>query len=384
MSSGALLPVHLSNAAGKSAVIAISTEISHTTSLSDEAVIAGLTLALQDLNAATGATGFSWELLKYDNGSIPRRGVDHVRELAKRENLAGIFGGKFSPVVLAMMPVSKELGVPLFVPWSAADDITADPERSQFVFRLSMRDSWAMSKIVERGVRKGYRTLGLMTPNSGWGRSCISAIEKKLSTLANGPALNQQIYNWGGETTLLPQYLALADAGAQALVLVANEPEAALLANEIVGKLPANRRLPILSHWGIAGGDTIGLSKRTILQLDISFVQTFNFQRSKNPAAARLATRAAKLLAVDNIHAFSAQVGIAHAYDLMMMIGAAIRPLSSISGPAVVKAMTNIQSHQGIIKRYVAPYARGNRDALSEEDVFFCRYAANGEIRPEL
>ena len=248
MSSGALLPVHLSNAAGKSAVIAISTEISHTTSLSDEAVIAGLTLALQDLNAVTGATGFSWELLKYDNGSIPRRGVDHVRELAKRENLAGIFGGKFSPVVLAMMPVSKELGVPLFVPWSAADDITADPERSQFVFRLSMRDSWAMSKIVERGVRKGYRTLGLMTPNSGWGRSCISAIEKKLSTLANGPALNQQIYNWGGETTLLPQYLALADAGAQALVLVANEPEAALLANEIVGKLPANRRLPILSH----------------------------------------------------------------------------------------------------------------------------------------
>ena len=120
-------------------------------------------------------------------------------------------------------------------------------------------------------------------------------------------------------------------------MLVANEPEAALLANEIVGKLPANRRLPILSHWGIAGGDTIGLSKRSILQLDISFVQTFNFQRSKNPAAARLATKAAKLLAVDNIHAFSAQVGIAHAYDLMMMIGAAIHPLSSISGPAVVK-----------------------------------------------
>ena len=46
--------------------------------------------------------------------------------------------------------------------------------------------------------------------------------------------------------------------------------------------------------------------------------------------------------------------------------------------------MTNIQSHQGIIKRYVAPYARCNRDALSEENVFFCRYAANGEIRPEL
>ena len=384
LSTGAVLPVRLSNAAGKSAVIAVSAEISHITSLSDEAVIAGLTLALQDLNATTGATGFSWELLKYDNGSIPSRGVAHLRELAKRENLAGIFGGKFSPVVLAMMPVSKDLGIPLFAPWSAADDITADPERAQFVFRLSMRDSWAMSKLVERAVRRGYRTLGLLVPNSGWGRSCVNAIEKKISTLANGPTLTQQFYNWGGETTLLPQYLALVNAGAQALVLVANESEAALLAGEIVEKPPANRRLPILSHWGITGGDTIGLSKRAILQLDVSFLQTFNFLRAKNPAAARLAARAEKLLEVDNIHAFPAQVGIAHAYDLMMMIGAAIRPLSSINGPAVAKAMTSIQSHQGIVKRYVAPYAHGNRDALSEEDVFFCRYAANGEIRPEL
>jgi len=385
LSTSALLPIRVSNAAGKSAVIAASLEISHTSSLSDDAILAGLNLAIQDLNTAAGTKGFSWELLTYDNGSIPGRGVAHLHEMAQRENLAGVFGGKFSTVVLAMMPIAKELRIPLFAPWSAADSITASPEQAQFVFRLSMRDGWAMSKLVDRAMQRGYRTLGLLTPNSSWGRSCVNAIEKKISMLTKfkQPVLTRKIYNWGGEPTMLPYYLALANAGADALVLVANEAEAALLASELVASLPANKRLPILSHWGIIGGDAIGQSKRAILELDISFVQTFNFLRTKTPAAASIATRAAKLLGTDSIHAFPAQVGIAHAYDLMMMIGTAISPLAKITGPAVAEAMTGIQSHQGIIKRYVSPYARGSRDALAESDIFFCRYSANGEIQPD-
>lgn len=385
LSTSALLPIRVSNAAGKSAVIAASLEISHTSSLSDDAILAGLNLAIQDLNTAAGTQGFSWELLTYDNGSLPGRGVAHLHEMAQRENVAGVFCGKFSPVVLAMMPISKELRIPLFAPWSAADPITDSPEQAQFVFRLSMRDSWAMSKLVYRAMQRGYRRLGLLTPNSGWGRSCVNAIEKNLSMLTKfkQPVLTKIIYNWGGEPTMLPYYLGLVNAGAEALVLVANEPEAALLAQEMVANLPAHKRLPILSHWGVTGGDTIGLSKRTILELDISFVQTFNFRRTKTPAAASIATRAAKLLGTDSIHAFPAQVGIAHAYDLMMMIGTAISPLAKITGPAVAEAMTRIQSHQGIIKRYVSPYARGSRDALAEADVFFCRYSANGEIQPD-
>ena len=381
----ALLPVRVATAAGKSAIIAISAEISHLTSLSDDAIIAGMSIALEDLNNSTGRKKFHWELLKYDNGSISGKGVAHLHELAKRENLVGVFGGKFSPVMLAMMPVATELKIPLFAPWSAADDITAYPQKAPYVFRLSIRDSWAMSRLVERAIAEGYRTLGLLTPNSSWGRSCITAIERKILSIPPGkkPRLIGEFYNWGGEPTLLPQYRNLLKNGADVLILVANEPEAALLATELAAQPPTYQRLPILSHWGVAGGDTFALSKGTIKNLNFAFVQSFSFQRTRSATASRLAERASRLLAISNMNAFPAQVGIAHAYDLMMMIGSAVSQLDKITGPDVAKAMTDIRLHHGVIKRYSSPYAGNRRDALSESDIFLCRYTENGEIRPE-
>lgn len=381
---GGWLPVRIASASGKSAVIAISAEISHLTSLSDDAIIAGMSIAIEDLNNNPVRGGYSWELLKYDNGSIAGRGVAHLHELARRENLVGVFGGKFSPVVLAMMPLATELKIPLFAPWSAADEITAHPDKSPYVFRLSMRDSWAMSRLVDRALQRGYRTLGLLVPNSSWGRSCVAAIEKKILSIPSpkNPRLVREFYNWGGEPTLLPQYHNLMKSGAQALVLVANEPETALLASELDMQPASYQRLPILSHWGLAGGDTIALSKGAIQKLDIEFVQSFNFQRARSAMATRLGERASRILAVSNIHAFPAQVGIAHAYDLMMMIGSAVSQIDRIDGAAVAKAMTEIRQHQGVIKRYSRPYAENRRDALTESDIFLCRYSEKGEIRP--
>jgi|LNFM01.1.fsa_nt_gb branched-chain amino acid transport system substrate-binding protein len=383
--AGAWLPIRLATAAGKSAVVAVSAEISHLTSLSDDAIITGISIALEDLNLGAGQRGFQWELLKYDNGSISGRGVAHLHELARRENLVGVFGGKFSPVMLAMIPVATELKIPLFAPWSAADDITAYPEKAPYVFRLSIRDGWAMSRLVDRATERGYRSLGLLAPNSSWGRSCLAAIERKILPIpvAKKPRLIREFYNWGGEPTLLPQYHNLLKSGADVLVLVANEPEAALLASELAAQPPAYQRLPVLSHWGISGGDTVALSKGAIQKLDLAFIQSFNFQRSRSAAAARLSERASKLLGIGNMNAFPAQVGIAHAYDLMMMIGSAISPFERISGPDVAKAMTEIRTHQGVIRRYSHPFAGGRRDALSESDIFFCRYTEKGEIRPE-
>lgn len=383
--AGSWLPVRIASASGKSAVVAVSAEISHLTSLSDEAIIAGLRIALEDLNKGSGRSGFSWELLTLDNGSIPGRGVAHLRELAQRENLVGVFGGKFSPVVLAMAPVATELKIPLFAPWSAADDITAFPEKSPYVFRLSMRDSWAMSKLVDRAMARGYRTLGLMVPNSSWGRSCVAAIDKKISSISSPGNLRllREFYNWGGEPTLMPQYHLLQKSGAQALILVANEPEAALLATELAAQPASYQRLPILSHWGLTGGDTVALSKGAILKLDLEFVQSFNFQRNRSAASSRLAQRASAILKTQNIHAFPAQVGIAHAYDLMMLIGSAISQMDKISGPGIVRAMYGIRRHEGVIRTYSRPYSDNRRDALSESDIFLCRYSENGEITPQ-
>lgn len=376
------LQIRLASAKNQSALIAFSGEIQHLSSLSDDAIITGMQLALEDLRLAQNKNSLSWELITLNDNSIPARGVANLRALAKKENLVGIFGGKYSPVVLEMSRDAKNLKIPIFAPWSAADTITADPEMTPYTFRLSMRDTWAISAIVDRAVQRNFTKLGLLIPNSGWGRSCLAAAEKKISIIpkAKKPSLEIHWFQWSGADTLLPQYKNMIQMGVNCLMLAANEAETALLAYEIEkSKLPS---LPIISHWGLTGGDTVKLSEDAVLRLNLEFVQTFNFSRTSSTASRLIGQRAAKILNIENINAFPAQNGMAHAYDLMMMIGSAISNIDKISGEAVARAVKNIKQHRGIVKTYIRPFSGKTQDALDQNDIFFCRYASNGEIRP--
>lgn len=378
---GSLLPVEIVTAAGDPAVVALSLEFGHATSLSDNAIATGVQLAIEDLERA--APGSRFRILQQDNASIPARGQAHMRELARTANVVGVFTGKYSPVVIEMMPLANELEIPIFAPWSAADQITADPKNTPYVFRLSMTDRWAMAAILKRADAQGLRRIGLLAPNSGWGRSCVAAIENLRKRHPRLDVVGTQFYSWGGEATLMPQYLALARAGMDALVFVANEGEAALLATELVrGADRAHLKRPILSHWGLTGGDTVGLSKGAILELDYAFVQTYNFSRARTPLARRVATRAEQKLGIEAIGKFAPQGALAHAYDLMSMVGTAVAGLPKLTGRGVMRAMEDVRNHAGVIKTYAQPYRPGVRDALEEADIFFCRYNRDGALLP--
>lgn len=384
--TAAFLPASRALAKNKeSATVAICVENSHLTSLSDDAITAGVLIAIDDLNSQ-GSSRYTWEVITHDNGSMPGRASAYMKELQGKENLVGVFGGKFSPVVMKMTEESKKYQIPLFVPWAAADVITTDKNNSEFVFRLSMRDSWAMSKITERAVKSGYKKVGFLAPNSAWGRSCLQGLTGAISKTAPQfrPSIAMQVYNWGGEATLLPQYLQLLREGAQVLILVANEPEAGMLAKEISGKIDSEKfRLPILSHWGITGGDTVKISNGSILDLDVLIAQTFNFNRKSTRKTQKLAFRAEQMLGINNIKKYPAQAGIAHAYDLMMMIGNATKGLSVINGQSVSSALKILNRHEGVIRDYIMPFGNNSHDALRNQDVFFCRYNSSGELIPE-
>ena len=128
-------------------------------------------------------------------------------------------------------------------------------------------------------------TTSSTTSASGWGRSSQAAIEK--AALADGASLvGQRWYNWGDQS-LMAQYGELKAAGAQAVILVANETEGAILVKEVAA-LPESQRLPIISHWGITGGDFAHMAGDALGQVDFSVIQTFSFLGLKSPAARRV------------------------------------------------------------------------------------------------
>src|SRR3977135_1812040 len=69
---------------------------------SGEAIVRGLSLAIDEINAKGGALGKKVELLVRDDESNPGKGAVAARELVQREKVAGLFGGLDTPVSIAI------------------------------------------------------------------------------------------------------------------------------------------------------------------------------------------------------------------------------------------------------------------------------------------
>jgi len=231
--------------------IGLDAEFGHATSTSAQAIRQGMEIAMDEINRAGGLLGGRrLELVVRDNRSLPAVGVDHLRELAAVPDLVAVFGGRFSPVYIESLPVAHELGIPLMNPWGSADPITDHGLRPSFSFRLSLKDAWAAPAFV-RFAREhhGATRLGVLLPNTAWGRSNQAAI-MRAAAAGGASVVGERWYNWG-DASLLDQYQELRLAGAQALILVANEGEGALLVREMAA-LPE-------SESSAAGSKTISL-----------------------------------------------------------------------------------------------------------------------------
>ncbi len=88
------------------------------------------------------------------------------------------------------------------------------------------------------------------------------------------------------DTTRINQYQKLTDAGAKAVVLVATEEEGAVLVREVAA-LPPSQRVPVISHWGIAGGEFFKLAGAALQEVDLSVIQTFSFFTADKQMLAR-------------------------------------------------------------------------------------------------
>ena len=361
--------------------IGLDAEFGHKTSTSGQAIQQGISIAMDEINGAGGVLGGrKLELVTRDNRSVTAIGIDNLRELAAKPDLVAVFGGKFSPIYVESLPVAHELGILLMDPWGSADAITDHSYRPNYAFRLSLKDAWAGPAFVKFAQQQyKARRLGLMLPNTAWGRSNQAAVEKA-ATAAGVTLVGQRWYNWG-DPSLIGSYLELHAAGAQAIVLVANETEGSLLVREMA-KLPAAKRLPVISHWGITGGNFVSMTGDALRQVDFSVIQTYSFIGQNTPAARRVVSAMQRLYGVKSADAIQSPVGVAHAYDLTHLLARAINKAGSTDRRKIRDAMEQLGPYDGLVKRYAQPFTASRHDALSASNVFFARYTADDKLIP--
>lgn len=360
-------------------LIGLDAEFGHATSTSDDAIKRGMLIAIDEINRSGGVLGGRpLKLVERDNRSVPARAIVNVRELAAMPDMTAVFCGKFSPVVLELLPTLHEQKMILLDPWAAADKIVDNGYQPNYVFRLSLRDSWAVPVMMRHARTKGALRVGLLMPNTSWGRGTLKAAEDYLAAHPDMKAVATHWFNWG-DKSLLEKYVALTRAGAQAIIVATNESEGAVLVKE-VASLPMAERVPLISHWGVTGGDLPKMTGKALGEVDFSVVQTYSFIGARREKARQVIDAAARLSGIADVRRIPSPVGTAHAYDLTHILALAIQRAATTERAAVRRALEEVKNYSGLIKDYRQPFSATRHEALAPEDVFMARYDEDGAI----
>ncbi len=355
-------------------VIGFDGEFGYQGSTSAEAISAGIKIALTEINQSGGVLGGrALTLVEKANHSVPARSIANIKQFAKIPDLVGIFCGRFSPTVLEALPTLIALKIPLLDPWGAADAIIDNKTNPNYAFRLSLRDSWAMPMMLDYAlaVKKAHK-VGLLLLNTSWGRGNLEVAENYITEHPNLVIVGKHWFNWD-DKSFLDRYKNLQEQGAQAILLVANANEAAILVKEIAS-LPVEQRLPVISHWGVGGGQMAEMSGAALHEVDFSLIQTYSFIGDTDPVALSVAAAAEKIFKVNSERQLPSPTGIAHAYDLTHILALAINKAGSTDREKIRAALEQVEFYSGLIEDYYPPFSLNNHEALSIEQVFIAKY----------
>jgi ABC-type branched-subunit amino acid transport system substrate-binding protein len=223
-------------------------------------LLAGLELAVREVNEAGGIVGRPLELVVRDTAADPERAVAAVDELA-RLGVAALAGEYHSVVARAAAARADALGLPFLCSSAVIDALTAQP--TDWVARLAPAQSRGWRRYADFLLRAGHRRIAV-------------AAEPSVYWAAGTRILRDYLAPRGGTVTeldmsaLAPAAVSgeLADDRATALLLLVGHPEPAVA---IVKSVRRDRRLaevmigapagqPELAGWAASlGADGAGV-----------------------------------------------------------------------------------------------------------------------------
>jgi branched-chain amino acid transport system substrate-binding protein len=343
---------------------------------SGEAIVRGLAVAIDEVNAKGGLLGKKVSLLVRDDESNPAKGVIAARELVQREKVAALFGGLDTPVSLAIVPFVNGAKVPFMGVWAAGTPITRNGAAENYVFRVSAVDELVDNALVGYSIAKhAAKKPGMILINNPWGESNEKGLKAALAAKGIPYAGIEKFET--NDVDVVPQLTRLKEAGADVLYLVANVAPS----SQVVKSLDRmGWKVPIVSHWGPAGGRFSELAGPSASR--VHFIQTYSFSGKLSPKGeAVLAALKSKYPEIKTMADVTPAVGIANAYDALHLTALAIAKAGTTDGPKVRQAFYGIESYEGLIKTYKRPFTPENHDALGEKDYIFTHFV-EGEILP--
>jgi len=358
-------------------IIGLDTDLSMDVSTSGLAIKRGAQLAIDEINAQGGVLGKKLYLWAKDHKGSPTKSISNIQNFAKNSELVAILGGQHSPVIIGAMESIQNAAVPFLATWSSAAAVVDNGYHPNFVFRLSANDQLSAPYIIDYALKK-YQRPAIFLESSAWGRGNLERMKRRLEE--KGLAFVQiEAFN-RGDIDFPLRLSRIANANADVIILIAKPIEAQLLFNQMAQQ---QTPLPVISHWGIVGGDFWKKSRSALQKVDLRFFQTFSFLTKLNPRAKTLAKSYLKRYGLDVARHIQAPSGVAHSYDLVHLLALAIKQAGTTDRQAIRDQLENLQPYQGVVKYYKPAFTAQQHDALNAREYRMARFDEDGAIIPE-
>lgn len=343
---------------------------------SGEAIKRGILLGIEEINAQGGVLGRPLALVVRDVQNNPEMGVDTLHELVEKEDIAAVFGGIFSPVMVAQLNSLQELQIPLINPWGSMTAITENGQSPNYAFRISVSDNHADEFLVRYTLNiLNAKNPGIIADNSMWGEANVTGLKEWLRILGVEPAGIVRFDQ--GETDMTYDLQTLINKGADSLLMVANAPEGASI---IRGRALLGWDVPVISHWGISGGHFAELAGHENVH-DIYTLQTYSFFGALATHEKTFLNLYKNRFGIHDPGEILSPVGVVHGHDGLHLLAMAIEQAGSTAGSKIRNELENLGEYKGLIKDYNRPFSPIQHNALLADDYIMTVWK-NGHLVP--
>jgi branched-chain amino acid transport system substrate-binding protein len=138
----------------------------------------GAEAVFKAVNAKGGVNGRKISLVVSDDGYEPTRSVDETLKMLEEQKVFSLFGYVGTPTSNAVLPIVKEMDVPLVGAFTGAMSLRQPVTRQVFNVRASYDDE--AEALVAHFVAQGAKTVGVFYQDDGFGQAVLSGTEKAL------------------------------------------------------------------------------------------------------------------------------------------------------------------------------------------------------------
>jgi branched-chain amino acid transport system substrate-binding protein len=336
------------------------------------AIMRGTALAIDHINAEGGVHGRKLELVTRDSAAKPEQAITVARDLIDREEVHALIGKFDSSSAKALNPVIHEGRVPMMLSIAAATKNIEYERDPNFMFRTSGADHFIAQFLVDFAVREfGAEKIAIGYEDTGYGFGGRDDITKALEARGMEPAAKVKFSR--PDTDMTAQAQIIQRSGADAVILYSIAKADAMMIRSL-NKVGADTT--VICAWAASSPALPKFAGP--LANGITVMQTYSFLDDNLDSLGKkvLADFMGKHDVADPAMIVTPAF-TAHAYDGMLLLGAAMNKADLSLDPADLASdrmkirdalEDGLGPVKGLIKTYEPAFTKDNHDAVGPSD----------------